>query len=80
MDMWEFPIKQPELRRAVAHENICPECGGELDTGWECNACNYDAMQEAQSASNVDILFKICYESAMKKEPPCIDHRGNGCS
>lgn len=22
----------------------CPKCGGELDTGWECNSCGYDAI------------------------------------
>jgi hypothetical protein len=27
-------------------ENLCPECGGELDTGWECNRCYFDAMRE----------------------------------
>jgi len=25
-------------------EDRCPMCLGELDTGWECNQCNYDAM------------------------------------
>lgn len=25
-------------------ENICPICLGELDTGWECNSCGYDAV------------------------------------
>lgn len=28
----------------LAKDNICPECSGELDTGWECNSCGYDAM------------------------------------
>lgn len=32
-----------ELRRALVSENYCPECLGELDTGWECNRCGYDA-------------------------------------
>jgi tRNA(Ile2) C34 agmatinyltransferase TiaS len=43
-----FPIKSPALRRYVAGvEGRCPECGGELDTGWECNDCEYDARDEA---------------------------------
>ena len=22
---------------------LCPKCSGDLDTGWECNSCGYDA-------------------------------------
>lgn len=39
--------KSPVLRRSLARRDICPQCGGELDTGWECNDCGYDAMNEA---------------------------------
>lgn len=28
-------------------KDICPKCSGELDTGWECNDCGYDAMHLA---------------------------------
>lgn len=42
-----MPIKSPALRRACAKEDLCPECGDELDTGWECNGCGYDARDEA---------------------------------
>lgn len=43
----KFPVKS----RAVWHFLIktrdqCPECGGELDTGWECNRCGFDAKNE----------------------------------
>lgn len=27
---------------ADSDEQICTECGGELDTGWECNGCGLD--------------------------------------
>lgn len=27
----------------LAKDDICPKCGGDLDTGWECNTCGYDA-------------------------------------
>jgi hypothetical protein len=27
--------------------DLCPKCGGELDTGWECNSCGFDAAQRA---------------------------------
>lgn len=42
-----FPATAPVLRRALARDDTCPECGYELDTGWECNNCNYDARDEA---------------------------------
>ena len=28
-----------------------PQCGGELDIGWECNDCGYDARDEAYPAA-----------------------------
>lgn len=30
-------------------QDICPKCGGELDTGWECNDCGFDAIGLALS-------------------------------
>lgn len=30
--------------KILLDEDKCPMCLGELDTGWECNDCNYDAM------------------------------------
>lgn len=42
-----FPLRIHTLRRVAASRDICPECGGELDTGWECNDCRYDARDEA---------------------------------
>lgn len=30
--------------KILIEEDHCPMCLGELDTGWECNECNYDAM------------------------------------
>ena len=42
-----YPIVSKPLRRYNARNNICPECGGALDTGWECNECFYDARDEA---------------------------------
>lgn len=42
-----YPITNHVLRRLLARRDICPECGGALDTGFECNACEYDAKYEA---------------------------------
>jgi hypothetical protein len=37
------PVSQP-LSKALAAGDDCPRClVGELDTGWECNHCGYDA-------------------------------------
>lgn len=27
----------------LAENDVCPRCGGELDTGWGCNSCKFDA-------------------------------------
>lgn len=56
-----FPVTNESLRRALAKENVCPECGAELDTGWECNnmACQYDAMHEANACTNADVLVLL---------------------
>lgn len=35
-----------EFRRAIIAEDTCPECLGELDTGGECNTCDYDTHEE----------------------------------
>ena len=38
--------KAKELDHELAKEDTCPRCLGELDTGWECNDCGYDAMPD----------------------------------
>lgn len=46
--IYTFPIQSPALRRfCVREEERCPECGGGLDTGWECNDCGFDAQMLA---------------------------------
>lgn len=37
-----WPRPRPIIELVL--EGICPECGGSLDTGWECNYwdCNFD--------------------------------------
>jgi len=46
----QFPVKSPAVRQTLAREDTCPECGGELDTGWECLDCHFDAELLAYSA------------------------------
>jgi hypothetical protein len=43
----------------LVNDDICPRCRGELDTGFECLVCGYDAMWIAeQSRSLNEILSK----------------------
>lgn len=39
-----FPVQSHIVRREMAKDDVCPECGGALDTGWECTDCSFDAM------------------------------------
>jgi hypothetical protein len=39
-------------RLQLVAAEICPECKiGELDTGWECQSCGFDARPEALIAA-----------------------------
>jgi hypothetical protein len=46
--------------------DLCPECLGDLDTGWECNKCGYDAMPLMQQIGK----DKIEAEKAKPKPKP----------
>lgn len=35
-------VVHPAVRAALRADK-CPHCGGELDVGWECVVCGYDA-------------------------------------
>lgn len=37
-----FPISNVYVRQQLVEAEICPECGHDLDTGWECTECNAD--------------------------------------
>ena len=41
-----YPVTVPEYREALTEDERCPECGHDLDTGWECINCGYDAQSE----------------------------------
>ena len=47
-----FPIGPREIREHwISERDECPECGGELDTGYECNKCQFDALPELRTYS-----------------------------
>lgn len=43
----KYPVRHPYVRQQLARRDVCPDCGGELDTGWECNDCGLDARDLA---------------------------------
>ena len=43
----QTPTTDKERREFLISEGKCPECGGELDTGWECNDCGRDFQADA---------------------------------
>jgi hypothetical protein len=44
----QWPVQSNAIRLQMIKEGLCPECGGELDTGFECNDCSFDAIEEAR--------------------------------
>ena len=45
----QYPLIDPGERKRVANNDECPECGGELDTGWEWNKGGEDARHRAET-------------------------------
>lgn len=43
-----FPLRQVRQRRTAIEHEQCPDCGGWLDVGNECNECQYEAWRELQ--------------------------------
>lgn len=70
-----FPARRIVHRRSLARQMICPECGGSLDTGWECNDCQYDAMIEATTTASENVishthLRAVCDRTLGRKPTP----------
>lgn len=38
------PARKMTRDELSVRDDKCPRCGGELDTGWECNRCGFDAF------------------------------------
>ncbi len=53
-----YPIANKTLRRDCIKQGKCPECGSELDTGFECNnqACQFDAAPEVAELATIILL------------------------
>jgi len=47
-----------EALKELIDNNLCPMCLGELDTGWECNDCGYDAQFIAKCLSTTEPLTR----------------------
>ncbi len=45
----EWPERDKQKRSDLIAAGKCPECGGCLDTGWECTDCGHDAMPSQKS-------------------------------
>lgn len=44
-DLCPFETSCPECPyKKMVDEDICPKCMGDLDIGFECNQCKYDAI------------------------------------
>ncbi len=57
------------LSKALSFGNIivlAQQCGGDLDTGYECNKCGYDALPEVEAVKNYDILNMLVYEAELR--------------
>lgn len=46
-----FPVQSPAMRLTLIKRDICPQCGSDLDTGWECIECEFDAQPELIAGS-----------------------------
>lgn len=67
--MLTFPAKSRAVRLELIKEDVCPECGGSLDTGWECNDCDYDARDELAASPASDIQ-KPCEHCGCDERDP----------
>lgn len=52
--MTDYPMRGRCRREASVCESRCPDCGGWLDFGLECEDCGYDAAVELQDWDEQD--------------------------
>lgn len=63
-----IPPKAPIL---MVLDGDCPKCGGSLDTGYECNSCDFDGLllvraREAAEARGERMHPSGLYQSEMR--------------
>lgn len=51
----KYPVKSEAVRKELVRDETCPQCGHELDTGWECTnrKCRFDAALIAKKLAIV---------------------------
>lgn len=42
-------VPPARLTLALVEEDVCPMCLGELDEGWECVDCGFDAVEYVEA-------------------------------
>lgn len=47
----ERKVRSDYLNRIADDQCPCVDCDGDLDTGWECNDCGFDAFYLRNDAS-----------------------------
>jgi hypothetical protein len=48
-----YPVRSRAIRRELVRRyDRCPNCGRDLDTGFECTGCDYQAHAEFLSATD----------------------------
>ena len=59
-DKLNYPVKTKLIRWVLVNTlELCPECGSELDTGWECTEytkCGFDGLPLVGTMK--EILYK----------------------
>lgn len=65
------PEPPKELAKALTSEDVCPKCLGELDTGWECTICGYDAIGHKPECDQCKGIGRIQMGSRYVDCPKC---------
>lgn len=71
----EKNVSMTQVER-LCHD-LCPKCGNDLDTGWECNTCGYDAIGDVRRIGVVGSGRETCppYPNHAKAVSQGADHR-----
>jgi rubredoxin len=72
------------LEATLAKNDICPRCFGELDTGWECNTCGFDAKplvdKEEVNRISLEEQINLFEFLVIKLSEPIINPDWNFCN